>query len=89
MRGLAAALVVIGMLAAAGSAHASTAVGLGMREWSIAVYRPTVTAGTVRFLVTNRGEDAHTSASAARTATAARSARTPLPEAGASPCAPT
>lgn len=59
MRVLAVALVVAGALAAAASAQASTAVGLGMREWSIAVYRPTVTAGTVRFLVTNRGEDAH------------------------------
>jgi len=37
----------------------STAVGLGMREWSITTYRTKVKAGTVRFLVTNRGEDAH------------------------------
>jgi len=37
----------------------STAVGLGMREWSITAYRAKVKAGTVRFLVTNRGEDAH------------------------------
>jgi len=37
----------------------STAVGIGMREWSITRYRAKVEAGTVRFLVTNRGEDAH------------------------------
>jgi uncharacterized cupredoxin-like copper-binding protein len=38
---------------------ASTAVGLGMREWSITTYRTKVKPGTVRFNVTNRGEDAH------------------------------
>jgi plastocyanin len=37
----------------------STTVGLGMREWSITVYRPRVRPGTVRFAITNRGEDAH------------------------------
>lgn len=37
----------------------TTAVGLGMREWAITVYRPKVPVGTVRFLVTNRGEDVH------------------------------
>jgi len=37
----------------------STAVGLGMREWSITTYRTKVKAGNIRFLVTNRGEDAH------------------------------
>lgn len=41
------------------AASSSTAVGLGMREWSITTYRTKVKAGTVRFLVTNRGEDAH------------------------------
>jgi len=43
----------------AAAASSSTAVGLGMREWSITTYRTKVRAGTVRFLVTNRGEDAH------------------------------
>lgn len=38
---------------------ASTAVGVGEREYRIAVYRPVVRRGTLRLNVTNRGEDAH------------------------------
>ena len=43
------------------SAHAvkSTAVGVSEREYRIGVYRRTVAPGTVRFNVTNFGEDAH------------------------------
>jgi uncharacterized cupredoxin-like copper-binding protein len=43
------------------AAHAArtTAVGIGLREWSVTVYRRTARAGTVRFYLTNRGEDVH------------------------------
>jgi plastocyanin len=47
---------------AGGSAQAapvSTAVGVSEREWRISLYRSTVPPGTVRFNVTNFGEDAH------------------------------
>jgi plastocyanin len=37
----------------------STAVGVSEREYRISVYRRTVPPGTVRFNVTNFGEDAH------------------------------
>jgi plastocyanin len=56
------AAAVIGL---AGSASAgphpskSTAVGVSEREYRIGVYRKTVAPGTVRFNVTNFGEDAH------------------------------
>src|SRR4030081_3256249 len=36
---------------------ASTAVGVGEREFSINVYRPVVRPGALRLNVTNRGED--------------------------------
>jgi hypothetical protein len=38
---------------------AATPVGLGMREYRISVYRPSVPAGRVTFNITNFGEDAH------------------------------
>jgi plastocyanin len=37
----------------------ATAVGVGAREFRFAVYRASVPKGTVRFNVTNRGEDGH------------------------------
>jgi plastocyanin len=37
----------------------STAVGVGAREFRLAVYRPRVRAGEVRFNLANYGEDAH------------------------------
>ena len=40
-------------------AAANTAVGVSEREYRINVYRRTVPPGTVRFNVTNFGEDAH------------------------------
>jgi plastocyanin len=41
-------------------AHASSmAVGVSEREWHISSYRPKVRPGTIRFNVTNFGEDAH------------------------------
>jgi plastocyanin len=43
-------------------AHAATpatAVGIGAREFSIAVYRPRVRPGKVKFNVRNLGEDVH------------------------------
>jgi Copper binding proteins, plastocyanin/azurin family len=36
-----------------------TAVGVGEREWRIALYRPWVPAGLVKFNVRNFGEDGH------------------------------
>jgi plastocyanin len=59
----AAGLVVAAVVFAAGGAQAAaprtTAVGVGQREFRISLYRPTVPPGTVRFNVTNFGEDAH------------------------------
>jgi len=59
--GLAAALATSG----AGAAHAlqahsaSTAVGVGEREWRVYPYRTKVKPGTVRFNINNLGEDVH------------------------------
>ena len=56
------AAAVLGLAASvSASAHAlkSTAVGVSEREYRIGVYRPTVAPGTVRFNVTNFGQDAH------------------------------
>ena len=56
------AAAVVGLAASAsGSPYAarSTAVGVSEREYRIGVYRNTVAPGTVRFNVTNFGEDAH------------------------------
>lgn len=39
--------------------RSSTAVGLGMREYRISVYRRTVRTGRVSFNITNFGDDAH------------------------------
>jgi plastocyanin len=58
---IAAALVVLATVLAAGAAAkpANTAVGVSEREYRISVYRKTVPPGMVRFNVTNFGEDAH------------------------------
>jgi plastocyanin len=57
---VAAALAWAAGAGAAPSAHrASTAVGVGEREFHISVYRPVVTPGALRLNVTNRGEDVH------------------------------
>lgn len=60
------ALVALALLAAvpaaahaAHMARAPTAVGVGMREWSLTVYRLKVREGDVKFNLVNRGEDAH------------------------------
>ena len=45
--------------AASGSAARPTAVGVGEREWRIALYRSHVPVGRVRFNVHNFGEDGH------------------------------
>ncbi len=37
----------------------STAVGIGLSEWEVSVYRTKVPIGTVRFNITNLGEDGH------------------------------
>lgn len=54
-----AAAALLGGTAEAAVAPAPTAVGIGMREFALTVYRPSVAPGPVRFNVTNRGEDAH------------------------------
>jgi hypothetical protein len=50
-------------LALAAPGHAApppaTAVGVGLREWRVSVFRPRVPAGRVRLNLTNFGEDAH------------------------------
>jgi hypothetical protein len=45
--------------APAAAAARPTAVGVGEREWRIALYRPWVPAGLVKFNVKNFGEDGH------------------------------
>ena len=55
--GLLATAVVLAAPAAA--AARPTAVGVGEREWRIALYRPWVPAGLVKFNVKNFGEDGH------------------------------
>jgi plastocyanin len=59
--GLAAAIATGGAAAAhALQAHtASTAVGVGEREWRVYPYRTKVKPGTVRFNINNLGEDVH------------------------------
>jgi plastocyanin len=51
-----------GLLAAipaAGAPRGTTAVGIGEREYRIAVYRPRVAPGRLRLNVANYGEDVH------------------------------
>jgi plastocyanin len=61
--GLLAAAVALALAPGAGAAGgarpASTAVGVGEREFRINVYRPVVAPGALRLNVTNRGEDVH------------------------------
>jgi plastocyanin len=40
-------------------ARAATAVGIGEREFAIAVYRPRVHPGALKFTIRNLGEDVH------------------------------
>ena len=47
------------LTAPAAAAARPTAVGVGEREWRIALYRPWVPAGLVKFNVRNFGEDGH------------------------------
>jgi hypothetical protein len=47
------------LAAPAAAAARPTAVGVGEREWRIALYRPWVPAGLVKFNVRNFGEDGH------------------------------
>jgi hypothetical protein len=44
---------------AAGASRVGTAIGVSEREFRIAVYRPRVAPGPVRFNVTNFGQDVH------------------------------
>jgi plastocyanin len=46
-------------VAGARAQSASTAVGVGEREWRVYPYRTTVKPGTVRFNINNLGEDVH------------------------------
>ena len=41
------------------AAGRGTAVGIGLSEYEVALYRPRVPAGKVRFNITNLGEDGH------------------------------
>jgi plastocyanin len=40
-------------------AATATAIGIGEREFAIAVYRPRVHPGALKFTISNRGEDVH------------------------------
>lgn len=61
MRLLALALAVLAVAPAATSAQYTrgTAVGIGLSEWEVSVYRTKVPPGRVRFNITNLGEDGH------------------------------
>lgn len=48
-----------GVIAPAAAKTRTTAVGVGMREYRIALYRSRVLPGRVRFDMENLGEDAH------------------------------
>ncbi|MEJ7891429.1 MAG: hypothetical protein WKF94_02165 [Solirubrobacteraceae bacterium] len=52
-------MIVALLAAAAAAAPSGTAVGIGLSEWEVAIYRPKVTVGKVRFNITNLGEDPH------------------------------
>jgi hypothetical protein len=56
-------VIAAALLAPAAAAPAAgtrpTAVGVGEREWRVALYRSTVPVGLVRFNVRNFGEDGH------------------------------
>jgi hypothetical protein len=56
--GIAAALLASAAAPPAAGAR-PTAVGVGEREWRVALYRSTVPVGFVRFNVRNFGEDGH------------------------------
>ncbi len=47
------------VVALAAAAVPSTAVGVGLDEFNVALYRARAPAGVVRLNVTNRGEDPH------------------------------
>ena len=51
--------MIVALLAAAAATNPGTAVGIGLSEWEVAVYRPSVPIGKVRFNITNYGEDPH------------------------------
>jgi Copper binding proteins, plastocyanin/azurin family len=59
MRSLGVLAAAIVLSAPAAVAARPTAVGVGEREWRIALYRPWVPAGLVKFNVKNFGEDGH------------------------------
>ena len=60
MRALALALAVLAVApAATGAQTRGTAVGIGLSEWEVSVYRAKVPLGKVRFNITNLGEDGH------------------------------
>jgi plastocyanin len=52
-------VIALALATAALAAPSGTAVGIGLSEWEVAVYRPKVQVGKVRFNITNYGEDGH------------------------------
>ena len=58
-RALVASAAALALAAPATAAARPTAVGVGEREWRIALYRSWVPAGLVKFNVRNFGEDDH------------------------------
>jgi len=49
----------VGLMGGAVAGAKTTSVGIGEREFRIAVYRKHILPGTVRFNISNYGEDAH------------------------------
>jgi hypothetical protein len=58
-RALVLAAALSALAAPAAAAVRPTAVGVGEREWRIALYRPWAPVGLVKFNVKNFGEDGH------------------------------
>lgn len=52
-------MIALALAAATMAAPSGTAVGIGLLEWEVAVYRQRVPVGKVRFNITNLGEDGH------------------------------
>jgi plastocyanin len=56
---IAVALAAAALAGPTADASRVTAVGIGLREWQVGLYRERVRPGTVKFNITNLGQDAH------------------------------
>lgn len=56
---IAAALAAATLATAGSPAPVATPVGVGLREYRVSIYRPSVRRGRIKLNLTNRGEDVH------------------------------